>query len=47
MLPCCVVVGSRDGGVAILPNTDTHNRVGVVLVREQRLAGMDIPHPEW
>ena len=47
MVPRSFVVGSRDGGVAILPNTDTGNRVGVVLVREQRLAGMDIPHPEW
>ena len=47
MLPCCAVLRAGDGGVAILPNTDTGNHVGVVLVREQRLAGMNIPHPEW
>ena len=47
MVPSSAVVIASYGGVAILRNTDTENRVGVVLVREQRLAGMDIPHPEW
>ena len=45
--PGRTIIRAGYGGVAILPNTDTVNQVGVVLVREQRLAGMNIPHPEW
>ena len=47
MVPCSAVVGSRDGGVAIRPNTDTPNMAGVLLVDEQGLSGLDIPYPEW
>ena len=46
MVPCSAVVGSRDGGVAIRPNTDTINPVGMILVDQQGLAGLDVPHPE-
>ena len=47
MVPRSFVYGAGNGGVAILPNTDTHNWAVVLLVCEQRLAGLNIPHPEW
>ena len=47
MVPSSALEIASYGGIAILRNTDTPNSAGVLLVREQRLAGMDIPHPEW
>ena len=47
MVPRSFVLRARDGGVAILPNTDTPNSAGVLLVDEQGLSGLDIPYPEW
>ena len=45
--PGRIIIRAGYGGVAILPNTDTPNSVGVLLVDEQGLSGLDIPYPEW
>ena len=37
----------RNGGIAILPNPDTHNPVGMILVHQEGLPGLDVPYPEW
>ena len=47
MVPSSAVVIASYGGVAIHPNTDTGNPVGVVLVDQEGLSGLDVPHPEW
>ncbi len=35
------------GGIAVRGNTDTMNPVGVVLVDQEGLPGLDVPYPEW
>ena len=46
MVPCSATDIASDGGVAIHPNTDTINPVVMILVDQQGLAGLDVPHPE-
>ena len=47
MVPRSGVPRAGDGGVAIRGNTDTINPVGVVLVDQEGLPGLDVPYPEW
>ena len=46
-VPRSLVVRTRNGGVAILRNPDTHNPIGMLFINMQGLSGLDVPHPEW
>ena len=47
MVPRSLVSRAGNGGVAILPNTDTVNQAGMILVHQEGLPGLDVPYPEW
>jgi hypothetical protein len=47
VVPRSLVPRASDGGVATRGNTDTLNPMGMLFIDEQRLASLDVPHPEW